>query len=257
MMKSARSRVLSSAGESLVESLAALLICSMAIALLMGAVVTAAKINSTAITAQETLERAQSAAESYTSTKSSTRAVSVTTQDGETSLGTYTVIYYGEDQSGLADSLVAYKYGGASAPSYLAGAQALVASNPTTYASTDAGTKALSAAYARAYGGEFPKLTSAELALSTAAVPSTYWKPIHASNGALILCATTTTASVSTGTSAAQNTVLIYYDGTYYAYLNPLHGDKSMWIGNGSFDVSILGNPTRTDVYGQWWKAVS
>jgi hypothetical protein len=232
-----------------------LLICSLAIVMLMGAVVTASKINSTAIVAQKTLESAQIAAESYTSTKSSVGTVSVRASNGS-SLGIYTALYYGRDSAGSADTLLSYKYNDGVAPSYLAAAQALVTSNPVTYANTDTGTKALSGAYAKAYGGEFPKLTAAEAVLSSTASTSLYWKPIYASNGKLILCATNTNASGSTGTSAANGTALIYYNGTYYKYFNSLYGDKVVWIGNGTFDVSVLGDSTKAVNY-QWWKAVS
>lgn len=255
-------------GETLVESLVAILICTLSAVMLIVATTSAVRMNAAAEARDKDLQTAQQVAEENTGT-----AVSATAslKSGGVTLGTvaYQVSVYGS-----TDTLAAYalETGSDSAAAYAARMQVLwnatktqkvtvkswLSDTTVSDASGDVQTQELQKRYLAANGGAYPTLTATEAsmcALVSTSASSYVWKPMVTSSGLVMLCACIS----NTDLGAISSCPLVYYAGSYYRWDTlPLATSsyRTTYVTDNAFAVSALtaGGASR---YTAAWQVVS
>lgn len=254
-------------GETLVESLIAILICSLSAVMLIVATTTAVRMNAAAEARDKALQAAQQVAEGNSGTSTPATA---SVKSGGSSLGT---VAYQVDVYGSVEALSAYALeGGSGASTYAARMQVLwntaktqkvtvkswLSDTTVSDASGDVQTQELQKRFLAANGGAYPALTTTETSMSALISTGTsacVWKPVVTSSGLVMLCACVSNADLG----AISSCPLVYYAGSYYRWDTlPLatSGYRTTYVTDNAFAVSALtaGGASR---YTAAWQVVS
>lgn len=242
-------------GETLVESLVAILLLSLTTAMLLGSTLSAANMNATADQRSAELQEAQNVAEQG---NGDATAIKVNVTSNGSSLGSYDASAYGS-----TDTLTAYTLTttSTSARGFLGDFSTLWATVKTQKvtlqaalsdtnvgdAPTNIQTQELQKAWLK-QETNYPALSATELSFSTimSSGANTYvWKPVISSSGQVILCACTSNVTLGGVTGCP----LLFVNGTYYKWTDAA-GDSITTITDNGFDTSVL------TAASSMWKAV-
>jgi len=247
-------------GETLVESLVAILVCAISAVMLVVATTSGARMNAAAQARDEALQSAQATAEQRLG-DSATQTVAVTSGGAKVGTVDYTVEAYGSTETLTAYALATKS---TAAPGYTRDATALWATVKTQKVTVkpwlsgktvgecgyDVWSQELQKATLAAGGGSYPQLSADERAMNAAMSSGTWvWMPEFTSTGQIMLAACPATTSLG----QAHSVGLVYCDGHYYKRATTVADKADTTVTDSGFDVSVLTAGGAAKYTTAWW----